>query len=119
MFNVLKYFFVIIVSCFGLGLSVSFPELCYLVLAAIFLVLDLVGVFLVLKCSRSDLFGVFCTFCPSLVLTEIIRENVFIVGAEAETMLLSMEYSFVLVLIGLLIYSVILFLRKKKVSTRI
>ncbi|MBR4633610.1 hypothetical protein IKO50_01260 [bacterium] len=83
-----------------------------LILASIFVVIDLIGVFLVLKYSRSDLYGVFYTFCPSLVLTEMIRENVFIMGIEAKMVFLSLECSFILVLLGLLIYSAILCLKR-------
>ena len=118
MVNVLKYFFVIILSCFGIGLSVTFPGFCYFVLTAIFVMLDLVGISFVLRYSKSDLCGTFYTFCPSFVLTEVIRENMFIAEAETKTTLLSLECSFILVLVGLSVYSVILCLRKKRVSIR-
>lgn len=118
MFNVLKAFLGIILSCFGIGFSVTFPSVVDLILSAIFVVLDLVGIFFVWRYSKSDLCGVFCTFIPSLALTEVIRENIFIAGVGAKTILLSLECSFILVLIGLLVYSVILCLRKKRVSIR-
>lgn len=112
MLNVLKSFLGIVVSCLGIGFSTVFPGVLDLVLTAIFVVLDLVGVFFVLKYSKSDLWGVFCTFCPSLALTEVIRENIFISGLGTKTILLSLECSFLLVLLGLLVYSVILCLKK-------
>lgn len=112
MLNVLKSFVGIVVSCFGIGFSMAVPGSFDLILASIFVVIDLIGVFLVLKYSRSDLYGVFYTFCPSLVLTEMIRENVFIMGIEAKMVFLSLECSFILVLLGLLIYSAILCLKR-------
>ena len=118
MLNVLKAFLGIVVSCVGIGFSISLPEILNLVLIGIFVMLDLVAVFFVLKFSRSDLFGVFCTFFPSLAFAEVIRENIFIVNIEAKTLLISLEYTFILVLLGLLVYSVILSLKKKKVSIR-
>jgi len=116
MVNVLKAFLGIVLSCLGIGFSMAFPSVIDLIVSAIFVALDLVGVFFVWRYSKSDLFGVFCTFCPSLVLAEVIRENIFISGVENKTIFLSLECSFVLVLIGLLVYSVVLCLRKKRVS---
>lgn len=118
MFNVLKAFLGIILSCFGIGFSMVFPSVVDFVLSAIFVALDLVGVFFVWRYSKSDLFGVFCTFIPSLALTEVIRENIFISEIGTKTILLSLECSFILVLLGLLVYSVILCLKKKRVSIR-
>jgi len=115
MFNVLKSFLGIVVSCFGIGYSLIIPGFFDLLLVALFVILDLIGIFFVLKYSKSDLYGVFYTFCPSLVLTEVIRENVFIMGIEAKMVFLSLEYSFVLVLLGLLVYSAMLCLKKIKV----
>ena len=114
MFNVLKSFLGIVLSCLGIGFSMVFPSVVDLILSAIFVALDLVGVFLVWRYSKSDLCGTFCTFCPSLALTEVIRRNIFIAGVETKTILLSLECSFILVLLGLLVYSVILCLKKKK-----
>jgi hypothetical protein len=115
MINVLKSFLGIVVSCFGIGLSMAVPGFFDLVLAAIFVVLDLIGIFLVLKNSKSDLLGVFYTFCPSLMLIEVIRDNVFLIGIEAKMVMLSLECSFVLVLIWLLIYSAFLCLKKVEI----
>lgn len=115
MINVLKSFLGIVVSCFGIGLSMAVPGFFDLILAAIFVVLDLIGIFLVLKNSKSDLLGVFYTFCPSLMLIEVIRDNVFIMGIEAKMVMLSLECSFVLVLIWLLIYSAFLCLKKVEI----
>lgn len=115
MINVLKSFLGIVVSCFGIGLSMAVPGFFDLVLAAIFVVLDLIGIFLVLKNSKSDLLGVFYTFCPSLMLIEVIRDNVFLMGIEAKMVMLSLECSFVLVLIWLLIYSAFLCLKKVEI----
>ena len=117
MLNVLKSFVGIVVSCFGIGFSMAVPGFLDLILASIFVVLDLIGVSLVFKYSRSDLLGVFYTFLPSLTLIEVIRENVFVMGIEAKMVMLSLECSFVLVLIWLLIYSA--FLCLKKVETLI
>ena len=115
MLNVLKSFVGIVVSCFGIGYSLIIPSFFDLLLVALFVILDLIGIFFVLKYSKSDLYGVFYTFCPSLVLTEMIRENVFIAGIEAKMVFLSLEYSFVLVLLGLLFYSAFLCLKKLKI----
>ena len=112
MLNVLKAFVGIVVSCFGIGFSSVLPEFLDLVLVAIFVVMDLIGIFFVLKYSTSDLWGVFYTFSPSLALIEVIRRNVFISEAIPRMVLVSLEYSFVLVLLGLLVYSVILCLKK-------
>lgn len=112
MLNVLKSFVGIVVSCFGIGFSMAVPGSFDLILASIFVVMDLIGVFLVLKYSRSDLLGVFYTFLPSLTLIEVIRENVFVIGIETKMVLLSLECSFILVLLGLLIYSAILCLKR-------
>ena len=118
MLNVLKAFLGIIVSCIGIGFSIGLSEFFGTMLATVFVMSDLVAVFFVLKFSKSDLFGVFCTFCPSLAFAEVIRENIFIAGLEARALLISLEYTFTLVLIGLLILSVVLSLRKKRISIR-
>ena len=115
MLNVLKSFVGIVVSCFGIGFSMAVPGSFDLILASVFVVMDLIGVFLVLKYSRSDLLGVFYTFCPSLMLIEVIRDNVFLMGIEAKMVMLSLECSFVLVLIWLLIYSAFLCLKKVEI----
>ncbi len=112
MLNVLKAFVWIVVSCFGIGFSVVLPGFLNLILIIIFGVLDSIGVFLVLKYSKSDLWGVFYTFCPSLTLAEVIRGSVFINGTISRVILLSLEYSFISVLFGLLVYSVFLFIKK-------
>lgn len=112
MLNVLKSFVGIVVSCFGIGFSMAVPGFLDLILASIFVVLDLIGVSLVFKYSRSDLLGVFYTFLPSLTLIEVIRENVFVMGIETKMVLLSLECSFILVLLWLLVYSMFLCLKK-------
>ena len=118
MSKVLKSFLAIVVSCFGIGLSMSLPGFLNLILVGIFVMLDLIGIFFVLKYSRSDLWGVFYTFFPSLALIEIIQWDGLIVGFYAKMVLVSLEYSFISVMVGLLILSVILSLRKTKISVK-
>lgn len=112
MLNVLKSFLAIVVSCFGIGFSISLPQFINLFLVAVFVVLDLIGVYFVLKYSKSDLLGSFYTFFPSLTFTEMINSDGLLMGLSAKTVLLALECSFILVLIGLLIYSAVLCLKR-------
>ena len=116
MLNVLKSFLAIVVSCFGIGFSISLPQFINLFLVVVFVVLDLVGVCFVLKYSKSDLLGSFYTFFPSLTFTEMINADGLFIGLGAKTVLLALKYSFIVVLLGLLVSSVILILKKKRIT---
>ena len=116
MLNVLKAFLCIVVSCFGIGFSMNFLGVFSLVFTTIFIIADLVGIFFVWRYSKLDLWGVFYTFVPSLVVVSMIYGDGYLMAADTKIVLLSLEYSFVLVLVWLLVYS--LFLGLKKVYLR-
>lgn len=116
MLNVLKAFLCIVVSCFGIGFSMNFLGVFSLVFTTIFIIADLVGILFVWRYSKLDLWGVFYTFVPSLVVVSMIYGDGYLMAADTKIVLLSLEYSFVLVLVWLLVYS--LFLGLKKVYLR-
>lgn len=110
--NLLKGFLGIIFSCFGMGLSMQLADLLQLLSIVIFIVIDAVGISHIWLHSRNNLWGVFYTFFPFLVIPKWLHFEYPFIENSADTMLISLEYSSILVLFGILGWWIVLLFEK-------
>lgn len=106
--NLLKGFLGIIFSCFGMGLSMQLADLLQLLLVFIFIVIDAIGISYIWLHSRNYLWDVFYTFCPAFATVKLVHFEYPFIVSGTDFMFFSLEYSFVLALLGILGWWVVL-----------